>query len=100
MFGAICYATLVVYTVFLQSREPSPDCLKQLGSLAKSYGFELNRVRLDNDTVFHSKQFHELVVSLPLRLEFSAPHCHFQNGLIERTWGTLSQWTMCMLSHA
>ncbi len=54
VFGAICYATSVVYTVFLQSRKPGPECLKQLSSLAQSYGLKLNRVRLDNDTVFHS----------------------------------------------
>ena len=77
VFGAICYATSVVYTVFLQSRKPGLDCLKQLSSLAQSYGFALNRVRLDNDTVFHSHQFHELVTSLSLRLEFSAPHSQF-----------------------
>ena len=90
----------MVYTVFLPSRKPGPDCLRQLSSLAKSYGFELNRIRLDNDAVFHSHQFHELVTALSLRLEFSAPHSQYQNGLIERTWGTLSQWTLCMLSHA
>ncbi len=28
VFGAICYATSVVYTFFLQSRKPGPDCLK------------------------------------------------------------------------
>ncbi len=54
VFGALCCATSVVYTAFLQSREPGHGCLKQLGGLAKSYGFVLNRVRLDNDTVFHS----------------------------------------------
>jgi hypothetical protein len=86
--------------VFLQSRKPGLECLKQLSSLAQSYGFNLNRVRLDNDTVFHSHQLHELVTALSLRLEFFAPHSQFQNGLIERTWGTLSQWTLCMLSHA
>jgi hypothetical protein len=100
VFGAVCYATSVVYTVFLPSRKPGPACLKQLSSLAQSYGFALNRIRLDNDTVFHSHQFHELVTALSLRLEFSAPHSQYQNGLIERTWGTLSQWTLCMLSHA
>ncbi len=100
VFGAICYATSVVYTVLFQSRKPGPECLKQLSSLAQSYGFKLNRVRLDNVTVFHSHQFRELVTALSLRQEFSAPHSQFQNGLIERTWGTLSQWTLCMLSHA
>ena len=85
VFGAICYATYVVYTVFLQSRKPGPECLKQLSSLAQSYGFKLNRVRLDNDTVFHSHQFHELVTEVSLRLGFSALHSQFQNGLIERT---------------
>jgi hypothetical protein len=74
VFGAVCYATSVVYTVFLPSRKPGPACLKQLSSLAQSYGFALNRIRLDNDTVFHSHQFHELVTTLSLRLEFSAPH--------------------------
>ncbi len=54
VFGAIYYATSMVYTVFLQSRKPGPECLKQLSSLAQSYGFKLNRVRLDNNTVFHS----------------------------------------------
>ncbi len=28
VFGAICSATSVVYTVFLQSRKPGHDCLK------------------------------------------------------------------------
>ena len=100
VFGAICYATSVVYTVFLPSRKSGLDCLRQLSSLAQSYGFKLNRVRLDNDTVFPSHQFHDLVTSLSLRLEFSALHSQHQNGLIERTWSTLSQWTLSMLSHA
>ena len=100
VFGAICYATSVVYPVFLPSRKPGSDCLKQLSGLAQSYGFKLNRIRLDNDTVFHSSQFHEPVTTLSLRLEFSAPHSQFQNGMIERTWGTLSRRTLCMLSHA
>ncbi len=72
VFCAIRYATSVVYIVILQYRKPGPDFLKELSSLAQSYGFKLNRVRLDNDTVFHSHQFHELVTSLSLRLEFSA----------------------------
>ncbi|MFN9904973.1 MAG: hypothetical protein ACK56F_02455, partial [bacterium] len=74
-----------VYTVFLPSRKPGTECLKQLSSLAKSYGYELQRLRLDNDTVFHSHQFHDLVTALSLRLEFSAPPRQYQNGLIERT---------------
>ena len=57
-------------------------------------------MRLGNGTAFHSHQFHDLVTALSLRLDFFAPHSQHQNGLIERTWGTLSQWTMCMLSHA
>ena len=37
VFGAICYATSVVYTVFLPSHKPGHECLKQLSSLAQSY---------------------------------------------------------------
>ncbi len=40
------------------------------------------------------------MTTLSLRLEFSAPHNQHENGIIESTWGTLSQWTLCMLSHA
>ena len=61
VFGAICYATSVVYTVYLQSRAPTVDCLKRLAGVAKSYGFTLHRLRLDNDTVFHSTAFHAAV---------------------------------------
>ena len=77
VFGAICYATSLVYTIFLPSRKPGPACLKRLSSLAASYGHKLNRIRLDNDSVFHSAEFHDLVTTLSVRLEFSAPHSQF-----------------------
>ena len=73
VFGAIIYATLVVYTIYLQSRSLAVECLQRLVGVAKSYGFSLHRLRLDNGTVFHSTAFHDVVSSMGVCLEFSAP---------------------------
>ena len=66
--SAIYYATSVVYTAYLQTRASAVDCLKRLAGVAKSYGFTLHRLRLDNDSVFRSAAFHVAVIEMGIRL--------------------------------
>ena len=100
VFGATCYATSLTFAVFLKSRSSATDCLQKLSGLAQSYGFKLHVLRMDNDSVFHSDAFTTLITQLGLRPEFAAPNSQHQNGLQERSWGTLARWTLCMLQHA
>ena len=95
VFGATCYATSFAFFIFLKSRSSASDCLSRLNGLAKSYGFQLRTLKLDNDSCFHSHDFTSSMDNFGIRLEFTSPNSHHQNGLQERSWGTLSRWTLC-----
>ena len=57
VFGATCYATSFSMAIYPMSRSEAPSCLHKLSSVAKSFGFSLRRIRLDNDTAFHLEAF-------------------------------------------
>eukprot|EP00873_Tetraselmis_striata_P034073 jgi/Tetstr1/454337/TSEL_004016.t1 len=63
-------------------------------------GHTVRALRLDNDSVFHSRAFIAECDAHALRREYSAPYSQFQNGLVERTWRTLWTWGRCMLAYA
>lgn len=80
VFGATCYATSFKFAIFLKSRSFAPDCLMKSVGLARSYGFQLRVLRMDNDSAFHSTHFTALIDQLGLRPEFTAPDSQHPNG--------------------
>jgi hypothetical protein len=68
--------------------------------MASSLGYRLQYVRLDNDTAFRNHDFIAACDESSTTREYAAPCSQFQNGLIERTWYTLSTWARCIPDYA
>ena len=82
---------------FRRSRTSSTACLR---TMASARGFRLQSVRLDNDSAFRIHDFIAACDESSDAREYAAHYSQFQNGLIERTWHTLSTWAHCMPDHA
>jgi len=63
----------------------------------RQHRFDVQCLRLDNDACFKSDNFSCRGAVAGIQMEFSSPHSPHQNGLIERTWRTLSESTFAML---
>eukprot|EP00873_Tetraselmis_striata_P042814 jgi/Tetstr1/463078/TSEL_008013.t1 len=100
VFGAVDYASSWCCILFVRSRAAAVDCLRRVLAIARSMGHTVRALRLDNDSVFHSRAFIAECDAHALRREYSAPYSQFQNGLVERTWRTLWTWGRCMLAYA
>eukprot|EP00873_Tetraselmis_striata_P003478 jgi/Tetstr1/423742/TSEL_014374.t1 len=100
VFGAVDYASSWCCILFVRSRAAAVDCLRRVLAIARSMGHTVRALRLDNDSVFHSRAFIAECDAHALRREYSAPYSQFQNGLVERTCRTLWTRGRCMLAYA
>jgi hypothetical protein len=57
-----------------------------------SLGQTVRCLRVDNDTVFLSAAFRNLLDEFNIAVEITAPYAHWQHGRIERQWGHCSRW--------
>ena len=63
----------------------------------KSLGYFVNRVRIDNDTVFLSKDFTSVCAAEGIPLERTLPYAHWQLDMIKRKWQTLADVAKTLL---
>jgi transposase InsO family protein len=59
---------------------------KTMTACGRSLGYSINRVRIDNDTVFLSKDFTAICAAANIAVERTVPYAHWQLGRIERQW--------------
>jgi hypothetical protein len=97
--GAIDYASSTVALYFCRSRSSSTACLRVSRTMGSALGFRLQLVRLENDSTSRSQDFIVACDESSTAREYAAPYIQYQNGLIERTWYTLSTWASCMLDY-
>ena len=63
----------------------------------KSLGYYVNRIRIDNETVFLSKVFTTLCAAKCIAIERTDPYAQWQLGRIERQWRTLADGAKTLL---
>jgi hypothetical protein len=68
----------------MKYKSDAPYTWKTMIDSVKSLGYSVNRVRIDNDTVFLSKDFTSVCVSACISVERTVPYAHWQLGRIER----------------
>lgn len=64
--------------------------VRALCDAVEQYG-KPNAIRTDNEAVFRSREFEAALRLLGIRHQTIEPHCPWQNGRIERFFGTLKQ---------
>jgi DNA-binding IclR family transcriptional regulator len=66
----------------------------------RSLGHTVRRLRVDNDTVRLGAAFRHLLAEFNIAVEITAPYAHWQDGRIERQWGTLVPMAQSMIPQA
>lgn len=100
VFGAADYTGPFVWLEFLEKKSEAPIALRRLIEFAIQKGHPIKVIRMDNDPVFLSNEFTQILNEAHIEIQLSAPYCHWQNGLIERSWRTISEAAQAMLSQA
>ena len=74
------------------------DLLPLLGHLFLAFGRygQPRAIRTDNESVFTSRLFRLALFLLGIRHQRIDPHCPWQNGRVERFFGTLKQSLDCL----
>ena len=80
-----------------EAQDDAPSIWKMLIASVKSLGHTVRRIRIDNDTVFLSKEFTTLCVSKVITVERTVPYAHSQLGKKERQWRTLADGAKTLL---
>ena len=62
-----------------------------------SLGHTVSRLRIDNDSVFLSKDFTKVCEAESIAVERTVPYAHWQLGRIERQWRTLADGAKILL---
>jgi hypothetical protein len=70
---------------------------KSMISNVKSLGHMISRMRIDNDLVLLSKEFTLVCESEEISSERDVPYFHWQLGMIERQWRTLTDRAKTLL---
>mgnify|MGYP001179223914 CR=1 FL=1 len=78
------------------------DCFKQLQTAFAEDGYTIKRLHTDSDSVMMSAEMAQYAASQspPVRLTFSAPYSHWQNGTAERYAYTCKNRTICALQQS
>ncbi len=87
--GGVCFKTSIVIGNVMKHKSDAFSTGKTMISSVKSLGYTFSRLRIDNDTVFLSKEFTTVCASESIAIERTAPYAHWQLDKIERQWRTL-----------
>ncbi|KAF1684585.1 hypothetical protein B1992_14940 [Pseudoxanthomonas broegbernensis] len=68
----------------------SATILRELCGAFRTFGLPA-RIRVNNEACFNSKLMKAALALLHIRLQITQPHCPWQNGRIERFFGTLKR---------
>ncbi len=80
--GGVCFKTSTVIGNVMKYKSDAPHIWKTIIASVKALGYSINRVRIDNDTVFVSKDFTAVCVEAEIALERTVPYAHWQLGRI------------------
>ena len=95
--GFIDYYSNYVFTSLLLTKGDAEKGLQAFINYCKKHGFNVKTLRLDNDKAFKADKLMQHCFDNGITCEFSAPYSPHQNGLIDRTWRTLSDMCFTML---
>jgi transposase InsO family protein len=95
------HKTGLVYPSFQESKTASEACRSKFDyeTFAKRYTVKLESYHADNGD-FRTKTFQKDIKNKNQRLNFSRVNAQRQNGLVERSNGTLRAASLSMLNHA
>jgi hypothetical protein len=93
--------TRLVYPSFQESKTASEACRSECDyeKLAKWYNVTVDSYHADNGA-FRSEKFQKSIEDKNQRLHFSGVNAQWQNGLVERSNGTLCAAARSMINHA
>ena len=76
--GGVCFKTSFVIGNVMKHKSDAPSTWKSMIASVKSLGHTVSCMRIDNDSVFLSKEFTELFESESISVERTAPYAHWQ----------------------
>ncbi len=74
--GGVCFKTSTVTGNVMNYKSDTSYTWKTMIASVKSLGYSVNRVRIDNDTVFLSKDFTTVCVAAYIAIERTVPYVH------------------------
>jgi hypothetical protein len=95
--GGVCFKTSTVIGNVMRRKSDASFTWKMMIASVKSLGHSISRVRIDNDSVFLSKEFSSVCLAEGIAVERTVPYAHWQLGRIERQWGTLADGAKTLL---
>ena len=98
VFGAADYAGPFVWLKFMEHKSDAPIALRKLIQFANNHDHPIKIVRMDNDSVFLGAEFSNILNEANIEVQLPAPYSQWQNGLIERSWRSISEAAQAMLS--
>ena len=100
VLGAACYASAGILGELMKRKSDAPSTWRRFLAKARRLGRPIKTVRIDNDSVFLSKEFIAICEENDIAIERTAPYAHHQLGRIERQWRTLAEATKALLLEA
>ena len=95
IFGAIDDHSGYLAIYLLKSKSDTPQAFKMFLADHVHFG-PVKIVRSDQESVFTSDAFQEILVNKCIKFEMSAPYASHQNARIERAWQTLFNMSRAM----
>jgi transposase InsO family protein len=95
------HKTRLVYPLFQESKTASEACRSKCDyeKFTKRYQITVNSYHADNGA-FRSETFQKSIEDKNQKLHFSGVNAQWQNGLVERSNGTLCAAAQSILNHA
>ncbi len=90
MFGIIDHGSRALLHLQAPHDKTSHTLIARIGEVIRVHG-KPKIIRTDNEPIFTSKQFRLGLKKLGIRHQLTDPGCPWQNGRIERLFGTLKQ---------
>lgn len=95
VLGILEHASRAVLRLEALQSKSSWALIARLGDAIRSYG-KPHALRTDNERVFTSRAFRLALLLLGIRHQRIDPHCPWQNGRVERFFGTLKRKLDCL----
>jgi transposase InsO family protein len=86
------------WVFFLQEKSQTQETLKRFLRWGQNeFGLRIKTIRSDNGTEFKNSQIEGFLEEEGIKHDFSSPHTHQQNGVVERKNRTLLDMARTML---
>jgi transposase InsO family protein len=90
ILGLLDHGSRACLQLRVLSDKRSLTILRELIAAFRRFGLPA-RIRVDNEACFNARLMKGALALLGIRLQTTQPHCPWQNGRIERLFGTLKQ---------